>query len=70
MNKIVNFMEKMWLVLSLLTFLIALYFTYLEVIYDALYFFGFSAVSILLFLMRRKQRLINQQSASTKKKEK
>lgn len=62
-------MEKMWLVLSLLTFLVALYFTYREVIYDALYFFGFSVVSILLFLMRRKQRLIQEQSASNNKKE-
>lgn len=49
-------MEKVWLMLSILTFALALYWSYVDGIYNALYFYGFSAVAIILFMMRRKQR--------------
>lgn len=50
-------MEKMWLVVSITTFVVAVYHSIKDNVFDALYFFGFSVVAILLFLMRRKQRL-------------
>tara|TARA_B100000965_G_scaffold405843_2_gene441507 strand:- start:708 stop:905 length:198 start_codon:yes stop_codon:yes gene_type:complete len=56
MIKVLKFMEKMWLMLCIVTFVIALYKTFQQSIYDALYFYGFSVVAIGLFLLRRRQR--------------
>lgn len=56
MIKVLKFMEKMWLMLCIVTFVIALYKTFQQNIYDALYFYGFSVVAIGLFLLRRRQR--------------
>jgi len=64
MNKVILFMEKVWLVLSVLSFLIALYFTYKQASYDAVYFYCFSLVAIVLFVLRRKQRLVHERSNS------
>ena len=56
MIKVIKFMEKMWLMLAIVTFVIAVYRSFQSSIYDSLYFYGFSVVAIFLFLMRRKQR--------------
>lgn len=56
MIKVLKFMEKMWLMLCIVTFVIALYKTFQQSVYDALYFYGFSVVAIGLFLLRRRQR--------------
>lgn len=59
-------MEKMWLTLSVVTFLIAIYRSFQESVFDALYFYAFSAIAILLFLMRRKQRLFHEKNQNRK----
>lgn len=56
MIKVIKFLEKMWLMLAILAFLVAVFWSLQNSIYDALFFYGFSAFSIFLFLMRRKQR--------------
>jgi len=56
MIRVLKFMEKMWLMLCIITFIIALYWTFQDVGPDALYFYLFSVVSIILFVIRRKQR--------------
>ena len=43
--------------LSIVTFIIALYQTFMNSVFDALYFFGFSVIAIFLFFMRRSQRI-------------
>jgi hypothetical protein len=53
-------MEKMWLMLAIVTFLIAVYQSIRESIYDAVYFYGFSVIAILLFVMRRQQRRMHE----------
>jgi len=64
MIKVIKFMEKMWMMLSILTFLIAIYFSIKNGVFDALYFYGFSVVAGLLFLMRRKQRRFHEKQES------
>jgi len=49
-------MELMWLMLAIVTFIIAVVRSVQDGVFDALYFYGFSAIATLLFLMRRKQR--------------
>ncbi len=66
MIKVIKFMEKVWLMLSILTFLIALYWSYVESIYDALYFYGFSAIAIVFFMLRRKQRMFHEREQKSK----
>ena len=56
MLKIIKFMERMWLMLAVVTFVIAIVRSFQYSIFDAVYFYGFSVIATLLFLMRRKQR--------------
>lgn len=56
MIKWIKFLEKMWLMLAILTFLIGVYNSILHGVYNALYFFGFSVIATLLFVVRRQQR--------------
>jgi len=67
MIKVIKFMEKMWLMLSIVTFILALYWTFKDYTYDALYFYGFSLVAIMLFLVRRKQRKAHERNNSADK---
>lgn len=67
MIKVIKFMEKMWLMLSIVTFVLGLYYSIQETVYDSLYFFAFSVVAILLFLMRRKQRRFHEKNRSKNK---
>lgn len=55
-------MEKVWLTLSVLTFIIAIYKSIQSNVFDALYFLAFSVIAILLFYMRRKQRLFHEKN--------
>lgn len=66
MIKVIKFMEKMWLVLSIVTFLIAIYKSIQSNVFDALYFYAFSAIAIVLFFMRRKQRLFHERNQEKK----
>ena len=59
-------MEKMWLVLSIVTFLIAVYHSIKNNVFDALYFYGFSVVAIAMYLMRRRLRLIQERQQKRK----
>lgn len=60
MLKVIKFMERMWFMLAIVTFVIAVVRSFQESVFDALYFYGFSVVAILLFLMRRKQRRLQE----------
>lgn len=68
MIKVIKFMEKAWFMISILTFLVALYWVYMGKTFDALYFFGFSIVAIFLFLARRKQRRYHERETEKKVK--
>ncbi len=50
----------MWLMLAIVTFIIAIVRSFQYSVYDALYFYGFSVIASLLFLMRRKQRRMHE----------
>ncbi len=60
-------MERMWFMLSILTFLIAIYMSVQNNVYDALYFFGFSVIAIFLFFMRRRQRMFHERKEAEEK---
>jgi accessory gene regulator protein AgrB len=64
MIRLIKFFEKMWLLLAILTFIIALYWTYKQMIFDSLYFYGISILSILLFRWRRFQRRAHERENS------
>ena len=66
MIKVVKFLEKMWLMLAIVTFIIALYRSFTNDVYDALYFYGFSLIATLLFIMRRKQRKYHERNSQGK----
>ncbi len=66
MIKVIKFVEKVWLMAAILTFIMAIYFSFKNGIYDALYFYGFSAVASFLFLMRRKQRRFHEREEAKK----
>lgn len=68
MIKVIKVMEKAWLLVATATFLIAIYWSLKNSIYDALYFFGFSVIAIFLFVMRRKQRMFYEREAEKKGK--
>tara|TARA_B110000046_G_scaffold40521_1_gene44888 strand:- start:37050 stop:37256 length:207 start_codon:yes stop_codon:yes gene_type:complete len=68
MIKVIKVMEKAWLFVATATFLIAIYWSLKNSIYDALYFFGFSVIAIFLFVMRRKQRMFHEREAEKKGK--
>lgn len=68
MIKVIKFMEKMWMMASILTFLIAIYFSIQDGVFNALYFYGFSVVAGLLFMMRRRQRRFYEKQESEKPK--
>ena len=53
MIKVIKFMEKAWMVIAIATFLIAIYWSIKNSIYDALYFFGFSVIAIFLFIFNQ-----------------
>jgi MFS superfamily sulfate permease-like transporter len=56
MIKMVKFLEKMWLMIGILTIFIAIYKSIFVSIQDGVYFLVFSAVAFLLFWLRKRQR--------------
>lgn len=55
MLKVVKFLQMMWLVIAVITFIIATYHLIFTDIKDALFFYFFSAFSVLLFYIRKRQ---------------
>ncbi len=53
-------MELMWLMLAIVTFIIAVVRSIQDGIFDALYFYGFSAIAIVLYIIRRSQRRMHE----------
>lgn len=68
MIKVIKFMEKAWLLIAILTFLIAIYNSIVNSVYDALYFYGFSIIAAFLFVMRSKQRMFHEREEERKAK--
>ena len=60
MLKVIRFMELMWLMLAIVTFIIAVVRSFQDGIFDALYFYGFSAIAIVLYIIRRSQRRMHE----------
>lgn len=56
MQKIINFLEKMWLMLAAVTLVLAIYKTFSSTIEDAAFFYVFCAVSIIFYFLRKRQR--------------
>ncbi len=56
MLKVIKFLEKMWLMLAAVTLVLAIYKSFTSTMEDALYFYIFCAVSVLLYFLRRRQR--------------
>ncbi|MBR9832003.1 hypothetical protein [Acidiluteibacter ferrifornacis] len=57
MLKIINFLEKMWLMLAAVTLVIAIYKTFTSTMEDAAYFYVFCVVSIIFYFLRKRQRV-------------
>lgn len=57
MNKMINFLEKMWLMLAIVTIILAVYKTFYSTIEDAAYFYVFCVVSIIFYFLRKRQRI-------------
>lgn len=56
MQKVVRFLELMWLVMAILCFCIGTYHVIFTLIEDALFFYVFGGLALLLFFLRRRQR--------------
>lgn len=56
MIKMIRFLEKMWLMIGILTVLIAIYMFFFGTGEDSLYFLLFSGVAFILYFLRRRQR--------------
>jgi Ca2+/Na+ antiporter len=57
MNRMINFLEKMWLMLAFVTIILAVYKTFYSTIEDAAYFYVFCAVSVIFYFLRKRQRV-------------
>lgn len=57
MNKMINFLEKMWLMLAIVTIILAVYKTFYSTLEDAAYFYVFCVVSIIFYFLRKRQRI-------------
>ena len=47
----------MWLMVGIITLLVAIYKSFFSVVEDSTYFFLFAGVAFLLYFLRRKQRM-------------
>ncbi len=61
MVKLVRFLQYMWLVIAIVSFLIATYHLIFTGVVDAVYFYFFAGLAMLLFYVRKRQlkRLTN-----------
>jgi preprotein translocase subunit SecG len=57
MHRVINFLEKMWLMLAIVTLVLAVYKTFASTIEDAAYFYVFCVVSIIFYFLRKRQRV-------------
>jgi len=57
MHKIIRFLELMWLVIAIVSAIIATYHLLTTTLQDALFFYFFSVMAIALFFLRKRQRI-------------
>ena len=70
MNKMINFLEKMWLMLAIVTIVLAVYKTFYSTLEDAAYFYVFCVVSIIFYFLRKRQRVyLSEQEAQKENSE-
>jgi hypothetical protein len=55
MEKVVRFLQYMWLMIAAISFCVAIYHLIYTGVTDALFFFFFAAMAILLFYVRKRQ---------------
>jgi len=55
MQKVVRFLQIMWLVIAIICFFIATYHLIYTGIVDALYFYFFTGLAMILFFVRKRQ---------------
>jgi hypothetical protein len=55
MEKVVRFLQYMWLVIAVVSFCIATYHLFFTGIRDALFFYFFAGMATLLFYVRKRQ---------------
>jgi hypothetical protein len=55
MEKVVRFLQYMWLMVAAISFCVAVYHLIVTGVTDALFFFFFTAMAILLFYVRKRQ---------------
>jgi len=55
MQKVIHFLKYMWLVIAIISFLIATYHLFFTAKEDALFFYFFAAMAMLLFFVRKRQ---------------
>jgi hypothetical protein len=56
MIKVIRFLELMWLVVAIISAIIATYHLFVTSVKDALFFYFLAAVAIVLFFLRKRQR--------------
>jgi len=56
MLKIIRFLELMWLVVAIISAIIATYHLFATTLQDALFFYFFAAAACVLFFLRKRQR--------------
>lgn len=56
MNKVILFLERMWLVVSIACVFLAAYMWFNEMIEDSYYFLMFAGLAAVLFFLRRRTR--------------
>ena len=55
MLKVVKFLQIMWLVIAIITFLVATYHLIFTSTEDAIFFYVFSGVALILYIVRKRQ---------------
>lgn len=55
MQKVVRFLQYMWLVMAIISFLVATYHLIYTALEDALYFYIFSGIATILYFVRKNQ---------------
>ena len=56
MNKVIIFLEKMWLVVAIACVIVSGYMAYSGMVEDAYYFLMFAGLATVLFFLRRRTR--------------
>lgn len=55
MQKVVRFLQYMWLVIAIISFLVATYHLIYTAIEDAMYFYIFAGLATILYIVRKRQ---------------